>query len=101
METDNTVSTNNTRQEQDKSPPIHESRYKIPSDSAVLDSYIAWPKQTSDHSNVAIVVTHPYSLLGGNMENNVVYAVAHRLAFFGFTTIRFNFRGNDEMIFQN
>ena len=81
--------------EQRKSSPLHEVRHKIPTgNKAVLDSYIAWPKDTATHLNVAVIVTHPYSLLGGNMENNVVYSVAHRLAWRGFTTVRFNFRGN-------
>ena len=40
-----------------------------------------------------IVICHPHPLFGGNMDNNVVLAVAHSLVEQGFTTLRFNFRG--------
>ncbi len=40
-----------------------------------------------------VVVCHPHPLFGGNMDNNVVLAVALGLAEQGFATLRFNFRG--------
>lgn len=40
-----------------------------------------------------IVICHPHPLFGGNMDNNVVLALAFSLVEQGFATIRFNFRG--------
>lgn len=40
-----------------------------------------------------VVVCHPHPLYGGNMENNVVRAVAGELASRGLAVLRFNFRG--------
>ena len=44
-------------------------------------------------SNVCAVVTHPHSLMGGNMNNNVVMAAWRVCLARGLSTIRFNFRG--------
>jgi len=40
-----------------------------------------------------VVITHPHSLYGGTMHNNVVRAVAHAYREEGYSTLRFNFRG--------
>jgi uncharacterized protein len=40
-----------------------------------------------------IAVCHPHPLHGGDMENNVVRAVADAFAAAGFAVLRFNFRG--------
>ncbi len=40
-----------------------------------------------------VVICHPHPLHGGNMDNNVVLALALGLADEGFVTLRFNFRG--------
>ena len=40
-----------------------------------------------------VVICHPHPLHGGNMDNNVVIALALGLAQDGFVTLRFNFRG--------
>ena len=40
-----------------------------------------------------VVICHPHPLHGGNMENNVVLALALGLVEEGFVTLRFNFRG--------
>lgn len=39
------------------------------------------------------VVCHPHPLFGGNMENNVVLALARELVGRGIAALRFNFRG--------
>ena len=41
----------------------------------------------------AVVICHPHPLFGGNMDNNVVFAVSAALVDQGFATLRFNFRG--------
>ena len=43
-------------------------------------------------SNMAIVLTHPYAMLGGNMENNVVVKLYKHFAKQKITVCRFNFR---------
>lgn len=50
-------------------------------------------KISNKHSPIAVVISHPYGPLGGNMMNNVVWAMTQHLSRFGFTTLRFNFRG--------
>ncbi|MGD8228948.1 MAG: alpha/beta hydrolase [Desulfobacteraceae bacterium] len=40
-----------------------------------------------------VVVTHPHSLYGGEMHNNVVEAVVQAYREKGYSTLRFNFRG--------
>lgn len=53
------------------------------------------PAQVADlQSNLAVVCTHPWGPLGGNMHNNVVLAVALYFQRHGVTTLRFNFRGS-------
>jgi len=39
------------------------------------------------------VITHPHSLMGGDMDNAVVETLAETLFAVGFSTLRFNFRG--------
>jgi uncharacterized protein len=40
-----------------------------------------------------LVICHPHPLRGGDMENNVVRALAEAFAAAGFVVLRFNFRG--------
>ena len=40
-----------------------------------------------------VVLCHPHSLYGGNMENNVITAVSRALVAQGIAALRFNFRG--------
>jgi alpha/beta superfamily hydrolase len=40
-----------------------------------------------------VVVTHPHSLMGGSMMNNVVTALVSAFYHNGFSALRFNFRG--------
>ena len=40
-----------------------------------------------------IVICHPHPLFGGNMDNNVVLALAFELVEQGYAVLRFNFRG--------
>jgi uncharacterized protein len=45
-------------------------------------------------SPAAVLVTHPWGPLGGNMHNNVVVAVVLYFQRLGLTTVRFNFAGS-------
>jgi alpha/beta superfamily hydrolase len=42
---------------------------------------------------LGVVICHPHPLYGGNMENNVVVALAKHMSSIGLPAIRFNFRG--------
>lgn len=44
-------------------------------------------------SNVAVIITHPWGPLGGNMHNNVVVAAYLFFKKLGITTLRFDFNG--------
>jgi len=44
-------------------------------------------------SKKCVIVTHPHSLMGGNMHNNVVMAAYRASLAKGLTSLRFNFRG--------
>jgi uncharacterized protein len=44
-------------------------------------------------TELCVVITHPHSLMGGNMSNNVVMAAWDSVLAKGTSVIRFNFRG--------
>ena len=44
-------------------------------------------------SDMCVVITHPHSLMGGNMHNNVVMAAWRASLEKGLSAVRFNFRG--------
>jgi uncharacterized protein len=44
-------------------------------------------------SEMCVVITHPHSQMGGNMNNNVVMAAWRASLENGLSTVRFNFRG--------
>ncbi|KAI8062144.1 Alpha/Beta hydrolase protein [Gongronella butleri] len=49
------------------------------------------------HTNApvrAIIISHPYGPLGGNMQNNVVVALHKAFAQLGYVAVSFNFRGS-------
>ena len=71
------------------SATLHEDDVLIPSSDGVQIAC----KISNKRSPLAVVISHPYGPLGGNMMNNVVYALTQHLSNFGFTTLRFNFRG--------
>lgn len=64
---------------------------KIEANGASLDAKLGYSTDPKNR-NIGVVITHPYSLLGGNMENNVVCGVFYYFRRLGFTVLRFNFR---------
>ena len=59
-----------------------------------FEGVVATPEvETPDSRFPGVVICHPHPLFGGNMDNNVVLAVAFELVEKGFAVFRFNFRG--------
>ncbi len=69
---------------------LQEGDVMLPSTS---DGVQIFCKVSNKQSDFAVVLAHPYGPLGGNLYNNVVWALTQHLARFGFTTIRYNQRG--------
>ncbi len=44
-------------------------------------------------SEKAAIITHPHSLYGGDMHNNIVQSIAGIYSELGYSTLKFNFRG--------
>jgi len=56
-----------------------------------LEGYLLLPDKPQ--ACPGVVLCHPHSLHGGNMNNNVILAVFRELAESGIAALRFNFRG--------
>jgi hypothetical protein len=56
-----------------------------------LEAVFCYPKGRPNLP--AIVLTHPWAMLGGDYNNNVPHRLSETLATCGFATLRFNFRG--------
>jgi len=77
-----------------KPPKVTEVSCKIPSgNDSELDAKVCYMPNPNDYSRIGIIVTHPYALLGGDLHNNVVIGLCKQLSSYGYTTVRFNFRG--------
>jgi len=46
-----------------------------------------------DAGSKAVIITHPHSLYGGDMQNSVVSVIQQAYSTKGYATLRFNFRG--------
>ena len=69
------------------SSSVRERKFILPESSAKA--------QISDsRSNLAVIVTHPWGPLGGNMNNNVVLAIVVWFQRMKITTLRFDFSGS-------
>ena len=51
------------------------------------------PRGGGDPRRIALVCSHPWAVMGGDMTNNVPAYLATNFARLGFTTVKFNFRG--------
>jgi hypothetical protein len=65
-----------------------EKRITIPNKNDVIDAYIDF-----NHENQAVIIMHPHSLMGGDMNNPVIQQVQQVFSKKNLTTLRFNFRG--------
>jgi len=65
-----------------------EKRISIPNKKNTIDAYVDFNDDTR-----AVIIMHPHSLMGGDMNNPVVQRVQNIFARKMLTTLRFNFRG--------
>ena len=66
---------------------VKERKFKLPESESSC-------RVANSDSDLAVIVTHPWGPLGGNMNNNVVLAIAVWFQQLGITTMRFNFCGS-------
>src|SRR2546423_12702547 len=62
----------------------------LPGPSGRLEALLNVGERDATH---CALVCHPHPLFGGTMHNKVVYNAMKALAGFGFSVLRFNFRG--------
>ena len=68
-----------------------ENRVKFPCSDLILEGMTVVPESKGPFPGV--VVCHPHSLYGGEMNNNVVVPICQALAQASIASLRFNFRG--------
>ena len=71
---------------------MRQSAVSFKSKDLELEGIIAQPEGETGPFP-AVVICHPHPLHGGDMDNNVVFAVSYGLVAQGVATLRFNFRG--------
>jgi len=71
---------------------LRQSAISFEADGLTFEGVVAQPDDGTGPWP-GVVICHPHPLHGGNMDNNVVLALALGLAKEGFVTLRFNFRG--------
>ena len=72
---------------------MEEERISFEARGARIEGLLSLDKRPPKGS---IIICHPHPLFGGNMDNNVVTAIARIAAMWDFTSLRFNFRGVGE-----
>lgn len=75
--------------------PEKEAHFLLPGPSGQLEVRSSYPPCQIDKS-VLGVICHPHPLMGGTMDNKVVYTVAQAFRNLGYPSLRFNFRGVGE-----
>lgn len=70
---------------------MNEERVKFHSGNLSLEGMVSIPVDVGIAP--AVIVCHPHPLYGGDMDNNVVYAICQALSQKSFISFRFNFRG--------
>ena len=71
---------------------MRQSAVSFKTEGLTFEGVLAQPDDSSGPWP-GVVICHPHPLHGGNMDNNVVLALALGLVEEGFVTLRFNFRG--------
>ncbi len=85
-------------QEEERSEPVINTHVEFPCGEIMLEGELIFPETNADLPGrqapfPAVIVCHPHSLYGGNMNNMVVVSICEALNRQGITTLRFNFRG--------
>ena len=70
---------------------MNETRVTFPCGDLSLDGRLSLPE--GEGPLPGVVVCHPHPLMGGMMDNNVVFAICDSLHDESIATLRFNFRG--------
>ena len=71
---------------------MRQSAVSFQADGLNIEGVVTQP-DNSEVDSPGVVICHPGPMNGGNMDNNVVIAVAGALIERGFAVLRFNFRG--------
>ena len=74
---------------------VHHAKHKIevaPGQSVRAEIFVPTDR-TGANRRVALVCTHPWRVMGGDMNNNVPAFLASTFARLGYITAKFNFRG--------
>jgi alpha/beta superfamily hydrolase len=71
-----------------------EKKVVFPAEDLQLEGLLWTP--TDGNAERGAVLCHPHPLRGGNMYNNVIYALARALQQHNIATLRFNFRGTGQ-----
>ena len=78
-------------QEDERSEKVKSIHVEFPCGDITLEG--EWHLPEREATFPAVVVCHPHSLYGGNMNNNVVVSICEALSQQGIAALRFNFRG--------
>ena len=70
---------------------MNRARLTFPCRDILLEG--VWHSPQATGSSPAVIVCHPHPLYGGNMSNNIVFAICQELAQQSIAAFRFNFRG--------
>ncbi|HEY90913.1 MAG TPA: AAA family ATPase [Dehalococcoidia bacterium] len=85
-------------QEEERSETVINTHVEFPCGDITLEGELHFPETETDLPGrqapfPTVIVCHPHSLYGGNMNNLVVVSICETLNRQGITTLRFNFRG--------
>ena len=85
-------------QEVANSEPVRDTHVEFPCGDITLEGELNFPETQPDMPErqapyPVVIVCHPHSLYGGNMNNRIVVSICESINRQGIATLRFNFRG--------
>lgn len=73
---------------------LQEDEVRVPvSSSSFVTAIIARPQEDNAYSNLGLIFTHPWAVMGGDLDNNVPSYLSRTFGAAGFHTCRLDFRG--------